>query len=77
MVPSKPDREPNIGSSLQLKVRLPKVSPMAWPRLLAPAEASFRERHGVLQVAMGRAGIHLLQFHLLGRPATWLGSTRP
>ncbi|HET6469711.1 MAG TPA: plasmid pRiA4b ORF-3 family protein [Geminicoccaceae bacterium] len=55
---------PSIGPTLQLKVRLLEVSPMVWRRLLVPAAASLRELHGIIQVAMGWAGIHLFQFHL-------------
>jgi hypothetical protein len=64
MVPSKPELEANIGSIVQLKVRLIEVSPMVWRRLLVPAETSLRELHGIIQVAMGWEGIHLFQFHL-------------
>jgi hypothetical protein len=62
--PSKPGLEANIGSIVQLKVRLLEVSPMVWRRLLVPAETSLRELHGIIQVAMGWEGIHLFQFHL-------------
>lgn len=34
---------------------------MVWRRLLVPADASLRELHGILQVAMGWDGIHLFQ----------------
>jgi hypothetical protein len=54
----------NAGPILQLKVRLLEVSPMVWRRLLVAAEASLRELHGILQVAMGWEGIHLFQFRL-------------
>jgi hypothetical protein len=50
--------------ALQLKVRLLRVSPMVWRRLLVPAAMTLRELHGVVQVAMGWEGIHLFQFHL-------------
>lgn len=55
---------PNAGPALQLKVRLLRVSPMVWRRLLVPATMTLRELHGVVQVAMGWEGIHLFQFHL-------------
>ena len=66
LVPREADSaaRPNAGPVLQLKVRLLGVSPMVWRRLLVPAEASLRELHGILQVAMGWEGIHLFQFHL-------------
>jgi Plasmid pRiA4b ORF-3-like protein len=55
---------PNGGPVLRLKVRLLDISPMIWRRLLVPAEASLRELHGILQVAIGWEGLHLFQFHL-------------
>ena len=36
---------------------------MVWRRLLVPAATSLRELHGIIQVAMGWASIHLFQFH--------------
>jgi Plasmid pRiA4b ORF-3-like protein len=59
------DAEPsNVGPAFQLKVRLLEVSPMVWRRLLVPADATLRELHGIVQVAMGWEGIHPFRFHL-------------
>lgn len=55
---------PNAGPVLQLKVRLLKVSPMVWRRLLVPLDTTLHELHGILQVALGWEGIHLFQFRL-------------
>ncbi len=58
--------EPEIGSDLQLKVRLLGLSPMVWRRVLAPEAMSLRELHGVLQAVMGWDGIHLFEFNIRG-----------
>jgi hypothetical protein len=55
---------PDAGPIVKLKVRLLEISPMVWRRLLVPVDTTLRELHGILQVAMGWAGIHLFQFHL-------------
>ena len=51
---------------MQLKVRLLGISPMIWRRVLVPVSISLRELHGVLQVAMGREGVHLFAFDVYG-----------
>jgi hypothetical protein len=57
---------------VQLKARLLGLSPMVWRRLVVPGTCTLRELHGVLQVAMGWAGIHLYQFRLrAGRYGSW------
>ena len=58
--------EPEGGSILQLKVRLLRLGPMVWRRVLVPEVMSLRELHGVLQVAMGWDGIHLFEFSIRG-----------
>ena len=49
---------------VQLKVRLLGLSPMVWRRVLVPESATLRELHGILQVSMGRDGIHLYYFDI-------------
>jgi hypothetical protein len=49
---------------VQIKIWLLGVSPMVWRRVQVPANITLRELHGVIQVAMGREGIHLYQFSL-------------
>ena len=51
---------------LQLKVRLLGISPMIWRRVLVPESMSWRELHGVVQLAMGWEGIHLFEFAVRG-----------
>jgi hypothetical protein len=58
--------EPERGSILQLKVRLLRLSPMVWRRVLVPEVMSLRELHGVLQAVMGWDGIHLFEFNIRG-----------
>ena len=53
-------------SVVQLKVRLLGISPMVWRRVLAPESASLRALHGILQVAMGWASLHLFEFAVRG-----------
>ena len=58
---------PETGSVLlQLKVRLPGISPMIWRHVLVPDAMSLHELHGVLQVAMGWEAILLFQFSVRG-----------
>ena len=64
MEPVNPAADP--VSILQLKVRLLGISPMVWRRVLVPESASLRELHGVVQVAMGWASIHLFEFTIRG-----------
>src|ERR1700722_1679227 len=53
-------------------VWLTGISPMMWRRVLVPSSFTLRELHGVIQVAMGREGIHLCDFQLR---ATHYGSS--
>jgi hypothetical protein len=56
----------------QVKVWLIGISPMVWRRVLVPAEVTLRELHGVIQVVMGREGVHLYQFCLrAARYGSW------
>ena len=64
MEPVKSAAQP--GTVLQLKVRLLGISPMIWRRVLVPESVSLRELHGVVQLAMGREGIHLFEFAIRG-----------
>ena len=57
---------PEQGSALQLKARLPGISPMIWRRVLVPETMPLHELHGVLQVATGWEAIHLFQFSVRG-----------
>ena len=60
MEPVKPAAPPEV--ILQLKVRLPGISPMIWRRVLVAESVSLRDLHGVVQLAMGWEGIHLFEF---------------
>ena len=50
------------GDILQLKIRLPGISPMIWRRLLVLWSTNIAELHGILQVAMGWEDDHLHRF---------------
>lgn len=58
--------EPEGVSILQLKVRLLRLIPMVWWRVLVPEVMSLRELHGVLRAVMGWDGIHLFEFNIRG-----------
>ena len=51
-------------SIVQLKLRLPSISPMIWRRVLVPASVTLREPHDILQVSMGWEGVHLYYFDI-------------
>lgn len=52
------------GNIFRLKVRLLRISPMIWRRVLVPSSTPLRELHGIIQVAMGWEGIHLFAFDI-------------
>jgi hypothetical protein len=52
------------GPILQVRIRLLRISPMIWRRVLVPASYTLEELHGVIQAAMGWEGIHLFQFQI-------------
>ena len=57
---------PEQGSALQLKARLPGISPMIRRRVSVPRTMSLHELHGVLQVAMGWEATCLSQLCVRG-----------
>jgi hypothetical protein len=62
----------DLEAIVQIKVWLSGISPMVWRRVLAPNTCTFRELHGIIQVAMGWEGIHLYQFCLrAARYGSW------
>ncbi len=50
------------GSVFQIKIRLLRISPMVWRRVLVSASLTLHELHGVIQAVMGWEGLHLFQF---------------
>ena len=52
------------GSIFQIKIRLLRISPMIWRRVLVPASLTLHELHGVIQAVMGWEGLHLFQFQV-------------
>jgi hypothetical protein len=59
-----PGSEVAAGPILQVRIRLLRISPMIWRRVLVPASYTLEELHGVIQAAMGWEGIHLFQFQI-------------
>jgi len=59
-----PGGDDSAATALQLTVRLKRVSPPIWRRVLVASTLTLRELHGVLQVAMGWEGIHLFLFRI-------------
>ena len=59
-----PGGDDSAATALQLTVRLKRVSPPIWRRVLVPSTLTLRELHGVFQVAMGWEGIHLFLFRI-------------
>ena len=54
------------GSIFQIKIRLLRISPMIWRRVLVPTSITLHELHGVIQAVMGWEGLHLFQFKVRG-----------
>ena len=52
------------GAVFQIKIRLLRISPMVWRRVLVPASFTLHEFHGVIQAVMGWEGLHLFQFQI-------------
>ena len=52
------------GSIYQIKIRLLRISPMIWRRVLVPTSITLHELHGVIQAVMGWTGLHLFQFQI-------------
>jgi len=72
VTPSEPAADATANAILQVKVWLVGVSPMVWRRVPVPTTFTLRELHGVIQVAMGREGIHLYVFQLrAARYGSW------
>src|SRR5436190_15292165 len=71
--------EPNAAPSpsvYQLRIVLRGISPLAWRRLLAPAEATLADLHEVLQTTFGWSGEGSHRFLVHGReyaadPRSW------
>lgn len=51
----------------QLYVRLKKISPRIWRRILVSSDTSIADLHYYMQIIMGWEGIHLHQFKIRGK----------
>jgi len=52
----------------QLRIRLDRISPLIWRRLLVTSETTIAELHAIIQIAFGWSDAHLHQFIIHGKP---------
>ena len=60
-----PPSDPAAG--YQLRIRLDRISPLIWRRLLVTSETTIAELHASIQIALGWSGSHLHQFVIHGK----------
>jgi hypothetical protein len=53
---------PNSPAVYQLHIRLDRISPLIWRRLLVTSETTIAELHATIQIAFGWSDCHLHQF---------------
>ena len=58
---------PNSAPIYQLRIRLDRVSPLIWRRLLVTSETTIAELHATIQIAFGWSDSHLHQFVIHGK----------
>jgi hypothetical protein len=58
---------PNPAPIYQLRIRLDRISPMIWRRLLVTSETTIAELHATIQIAFGWSDSHLHQFVIHGK----------
>jgi Plasmid pRiA4b ORF-3-like protein len=51
----------------QLRIRLDRISPMIWRRLLVTTDTTIAELHAIIQIAFGWSDSHLHQFIIPGK----------
>jgi pRiA4b ORF-3-like protein len=51
----------------QLRIRLDRISPLIWSRLLATDDTTIAELHAIIQIAFGWSDSHLHQFVIHGK----------
>jgi len=59
---------PNPPVVYQLRIRLDRISPLIWRRLLVSDATTIAELHAIIQIAFGWSGSHLHQFVIHGKP---------
>jgi hypothetical protein len=58
---------PNPTTVYQLRIRLDRISPLIWRRLLVTDATSIAELHATIQIAFGWSDSHLHQFIIHGK----------
>jgi Plasmid pRiA4b ORF-3-like protein len=58
---------PNSPAVYQLRIRLDRISPLIWRRLLVPEATTIAELHAIIQIAFGWSDSHLHQFIIHGK----------
>jgi Plasmid pRiA4b ORF-3-like protein len=58
---------PDSPAIYQLRIRLDRISPLIWRRLLVTGETTIAELHATIQIAFGWSHSHLHQFIIHGK----------
>jgi len=58
---------PNPAPIYQLRIRLDRISPLVWRRLLVTDATTIAELHAIIQIAFGWSDSHLHQFVIHGK----------
>jgi Plasmid pRiA4b ORF-3-like protein len=58
---------PDSPAVYQLRIRLDRISPLIWRRLLVTSETTIAELHSTIQIAFGWSDSHLHRFVIYGK----------
>jgi hypothetical protein len=58
---------PDSPAVYQLRIRLDRISPLIWRRLLVTTDTTIAELHAIIQIAFGWSDSHLHQFIIHGK----------
>jgi hypothetical protein len=58
---------PDSPAVYQLRIRLDRISPLIWRRLLVTTDTTIAELHAIIQIAFGWSDSHLHQFIIPGK----------
>jgi len=58
---------PDSATVYQLRIRLDRISPLIWRRLLVTSETTIAELHATIQIAFGWSDSHLHRFVIHGK----------
>jgi hypothetical protein len=59
---------PDSPAVYQLRIRLDRISPLIWRRLLVTDHTTIAELHAIIQIAFGWSDSHLHQVVIHGKP---------